>query len=69
MGDHPDSMYRNNVQLRPVTSTVNRALIGGAVRQPKAEPGKGRFVGGVTLPPALAELGSIDEHERDDGDR
>ncbi|MEZ4863862.1 MAG: dihydrofolate reductase family protein [Caldilineaceae bacterium] len=34
-----------------------------AVRQLKQEPGKGLFVGGVTLPLALAEMGLIDEYE------
>jgi dihydrofolate reductase len=34
-----------------------------AVEQLKQEPGKGLFVGGVTLPLALAELGLIDEYE------
>jgi dihydrofolate reductase len=34
-----------------------------AVQQFKQEPGKGRFVGGVKLPVALAELGLIDEYE------
>jgi len=34
-----------------------------AVEQLKREPGKGLFVGGVTLPQALAELGLIDEYE------
>ena len=34
-----------------------------AVRRLKREPGKGLFVGGVTLPMALAELGLIDEYE------
>jgi dihydrofolate reductase len=34
-----------------------------AVRQLKREPGDGLFVGGVTLPLALADLGLIDEHE------
>jgi dihydrofolate reductase len=34
-----------------------------AVHQLKSEPGKGLFVGGVTLPLALAELGLIDEYE------
>jgi dihydrofolate reductase len=34
-----------------------------AVRQLKRQPGKGLFVGGVTLPLALAELGLIDEYE------
>jgi dihydrofolate reductase len=36
---------------------------GKAVRQLKGEPGKGLFVGGVTLPLTLAELGLIDEYE------
>jgi dihydrofolate reductase len=34
-----------------------------AVRQLKAEPGKGLFTGGVKLPLALAELGLIDDYE------
>lgn len=33
------------------------------VRQLKQQPGKGLYVGGVTLPLALAELGLIDEYE------
>jgi dihydrofolate reductase len=33
------------------------------VRQLKQQPGKGLLVGGVKLPPALAELGLIDEYE------
>ena len=37
--------------------------LGTAVRQLKAEPGDGLFVGGVTLPLALANLGLIDEYE------
>jgi dihydrofolate reductase len=34
-----------------------------AVRQLKEQPGDGVFVGGVTLPLALADLGLIDEYE------
>ena len=34
-----------------------------AVQQLKRESGKGLLVGGVMLPLALAELGSIDEYE------
>jgi dihydrofolate reductase len=34
-----------------------------AVEQLKAEPGEGLWVGGVTLPRALADLGLIDEYE------
>ena len=37
--------------------------LGEAVQQLKREPGKGLFVGGVTLPLALADLGLIDEYE------
>jgi dihydrofolate reductase len=37
--------------------------LGTAVQQLKREAGKGLFVGGVTLPLALAELGLIDEYE------
>jgi dihydrofolate reductase len=55
-----------------VSSTLDRVdwnaeLLRGdlakAVEQLKREPGKGLFVGGVTLPLALAELGLIDEYE------
>ena len=37
--------------------------LGNAVRQLKREPGRGLFVGGVTLPLALADQGLIDEYE------
>lgn len=37
--------------------------VGKAVQQLKAESGEGLYVGGVTLPLALAELGLIDEYE------
>ena len=40
-----------------------RGDLGQAVQQLKQEPGNGLFVGGVTLPQALAELGLIDEYE------
>jgi len=40
-----------------------RGDLGKAVHELKQEPGKGLFVGGVTLPQALAELGLIDEYE------
>ncbi|HKX18432.1 MAG TPA: dihydrofolate reductase family protein [bacterium] len=40
-----------------------RGDLGNAVQQLKQEPGKGVFVGGVTLPLALADLGLIDEYE------
>lgn len=40
-----------------------RGDLGTAVEQLKREPGQGLFVGGVTLPLALAELGLIDEYE------
>ena len=40
-----------------------RGDLGKAVQQLKRKPGKGLFVGGVTLPLALAELGLIDEYE------
>ena len=40
-----------------------RGDLASAVRQLKQEPGNGLFVGGVTLPQALAELGLIDEYE------
>jgi dihydrofolate reductase len=37
--------------------------VGQTVEQLKQEPGEGLFVGGVTLPVALADLGLIDEFE------
>ncbi len=40
-----------------------RGDLGTAVQQLKQGAGKGLFVGGVTLPLALAELGLIDEYE------
>ena len=40
-----------------------RGDLGTAVQELKLEPGNGLFVGGVTLPMALAELGLIDEYE------
>lgn len=40
-----------------------RGDLGDAVRRLKQQPGRGIFVGGVTLPLALAELGLIDEYE------
>src|SRR5688572_32339537 len=40
-----------------------RGDLGQAVQELKREPGNGLFVGGVTLPLALAELGLIDVYE------
>ncbi len=40
-----------------------RGDLGQAVQELKQEPGTGLYVGGVTLPLALAELGLIDEYE------
>jgi len=40
-----------------------RGDVGKAVQELKQEPGNGLYVGGVTLPQALAELGLIDEYE------
>jgi dihydrofolate reductase len=37
--------------------------LGHAVRRLKEEPGEGLWVGGVTLPTTLADLGLIDEYE------
>lgn len=39
-----------------------RGDVGAAVKRLKNEPGEGLFVGGVTLPLALADLGLIDEY-------
>jgi dihydrofolate reductase len=40
-----------------------RGDLGKAVQQLKRDSGHGLFVGGVTLPRALTELGLIDEYE------
>lgn len=40
-----------------------RGDLGHAVQRLKQEPGNGLWVGGVTLPLALADLGLIDEYE------
>ena len=40
-----------------------RGDLGEAVQRLKEEPGEGLWVGGVTLPLALADLGLIDEYE------
>jgi dihydrofolate reductase len=40
-----------------------RGDLGKAVQKLKEEPGNGLYVGGVTLPLALAEMGLIDEYE------
>lgn len=40
-----------------------RGDLGPAVQRLKQEPGNGLWVGGVTLPLALADLGLIDEYE------
>lgn len=55
-----------------VSSTLNsvdwsaelvKGDLGQAVRRLKEEPGDGLWVGGVTLPLALADMGLIDEYE------
>ncbi len=40
-----------------------RGDLGQAVRRLKQEPGENLWVGGVTLPSALADMGLIDEYE------
>lgn len=68
----PFARTMNAAKKYVVSSTLghvdwNAELLGGdlasEVRRLKREPGKGLFVGGVTLPLALAELGLIDEYE------
>lgn len=44
-------------------ATIVRGDLVRAVQDLKNEPGDGLYVGGVTLPLALAELGLIDEYE------
>src|SRR5215203_7365345 len=69
----PFAQTINAAQKYVVSSTLERVdwnaelvrgeQLGTAVEQLKRESGKGLFVGGVTLPLALAELGLIDEYE------
>ena len=62
----------NRAKKYVVSGTLSRVdwnaeLVRGDLRQAverlKAEPGEGLWVGGVTLPLALADLGLIDEYE------
>ena len=62
----------DRAQKHVVSSTLsavdwNAELVRGDLKQEvqrlKQEPGEGLFVGGVTLPLALADLGLIDEYE------
>ena len=76
-GEMPDWMepFRRTIDAAKkyvVSSTLDRVDwnaelvrgdLGNAVQQLKQEPGHGLFVGGVTLPLALAELGLVDEYE------
>jgi dihydrofolate reductase len=68
----PFAQIINAAKKYVVSSTLDRVdwnaeLVRGdlseAVQQLKQESGRGLFVGGVTLPLALAELGLIDEYE------
>src|ERR671916_1480708 len=69
---HPFARTMDAAKKYVVSSTLDRVdwnaeLVRGdlrtAVQQLKEESGKGLFVGGVTLPLALAEAGLIDEYE------
>lgn len=44
-------------------AALERGDVGQTVERLKQEPGEGLWVGGVTLPLALADLGLIDEYE------
>ena len=68
----PFAQTINSAKKYVVSSTLERVDwnaelvrgdLGEAVRQLKREPGNGIFVGGVTLPLALAELGLIDDYQ------
>ncbi len=70
--DIPFAEAIDRAKKHVVSSTLgevdwNAELVRGdledAVRQLKQEPGDGLWVGGVTLPLALADLGLIDEYE------
>ncbi len=62
---HPAKKYVVSSTLERVdwNAELVRGDLGKAVQRLKEEPGTGLFVGGVTLPLALAELGLIDEYE------
>jgi dihydrofolate reductase len=69
---HPFARTIDAARKYVVSSTLDRVDwnaqlirgdLGAAVQALKQQPGKGLFVGGVTLPRALAELGLIDEYE------
>ena len=70
--DIPFAEAIHRARKHVVSSTLdevdwNAELVRGDLRQAverlKAEPGEGLWVGGVTLPTALADLGLIDEYE------
>ena len=69
---HPFAQTIDPLKKYVVSSTLEsvdwnaellRGDLGEAVTRLKQEPGDGLYVGGVTLPLALAELGLIDEYE------
>ena len=59
----PKYVVSNSLENVDWNAHLVRGDIGEAVRRLKQEPGNGLFLGGVTLPLALAELGLIDEYE------
>ena len=74
MGEHevPFAEAIHRAEKHVVSSTLDevdwnaelvRGDVGQAVERLKAEPGEGLWLGGVTLPVTLAELGLIDEYE------
>lgn len=62
-----DGARKHVVSTTLTEADWNAELVRGdldhAVRQLKEQPGDGLWVGGVTLPAALADLGLIDEYE------
>jgi dihydrofolate reductase len=71
-GDIPFAEAIDGARKHVVSSTLDevdwnaellRGDLEGAVRRLKEQPGEGLWVGGVTLPLALADLGLIDEYE------
>lgn len=53
----------SNLQNPTWNAELLRGDLFGEIQQLKQEPGNGLFVGGVTLPLALANMGLIDEFE------
>lgn len=59
----PKHVVSSTLETVDWNAELVRGDLGAAVQELKDQPGSGLFVGGVTLPLALADLGLIDEYE------